>query len=100
MFFCADQLPKPRVTLQQWAGEPARPSSQWPRTYEGEFTVTTSRVILGCLTAAPTDVVVDLQVTGTFGIRVHWEACERDAIEEDWLVEHWLIQGWPMRLPE
>src|SRR5690349_9145076 len=59
-FFTQGEMTDVVAEFELWNAEPARPQRPYQREYEGAFTVETGRLVLGCTTGAPSDVLIQL----------------------------------------
>lgn len=98
-FFTLGELTDVLVDFELWTAEPAMPKQQYERRYDGELTVDTGRLTLGCTTGSPEDVMIDLPTSGSFGLRAFrtsQAASHPDFPDLDHHDEQWLIQVWPV----
>lgn len=95
-FHTADQSISAHVELELWTEEPPTGEAS-DRRFDGRFTTDSGRVILACVTGAPSDVIVELPGPGEYWVRAIRLGEGLD--EEDMQFESWRLWVWPAASP-
>ncbi|WP_431873259.1 hypothetical protein [Amycolatopsis sacchari] len=98
LFFTHHDISEAAVELEVWDGEAAAPAEVFEDSFEGDFTISTGRAVLGAVTASPNDRVVELPANDRYRLRAFRTRSSvppEDPDDVEISEQRWLLQVWP-----